>query len=91
MDQRTPEPPFRDACPPTGRSSDVAQPEDGRARSVRSCMRSADAWRQNARYVRERAGRPQLNPQARAALLREADVSDRQAEWWEVEAEDGRR
>ena len=93
MDQRTPEPPFPDACPPTGKAGDMAadvkHPED-RARSACSCMESADAWRQNARYVRERAARPQLNPQTRAALLREADASDRQAEWWKAEAEDGR-
>ena len=69
---------------------DVKHPED-RARSARSCLESADAWRQNARYVRGRAARPQLDPQVRAALLREADASDRQAEWWEAEAEDSRR
>ncbi len=65
--------------------------EDDRIRGVRSCLESADAWRQNAGYVRERAARSQLNPQTRAALLREADASDRQADWWEAGAEDARR
>lgn len=69
----------------------MAQPEDDRTHNVCFCLESADAWRQNARYVRERAARPQLDPRARAALLREADASDRQAEWWEAEAEDDRR
>lgn len=46
--------------------------EDDRTRSVRSCLESAEAWRQNARYVRQHAARPHLNPQARTALLHEA-------------------
>lgn len=65
--------------------------EDDRTRSVRSCLESAEAWRQNARYVRQHAARPHLNPQARAALLREAEASDRQAEWWINESEKDRR
>lgn len=60
--------------------------EDDRIRGVRSCLESANAWRQNAGYVRDHAARPQLDPQARAALLREAEASDRQADWWEAEA-----
>lgn len=60
--------------------------EDDRIRRVRSCLESAEAWRQNARYVRQHAARPYLNPQARAVLLREAEASDRQAEWWVNEA-----
>lgn len=68
-----------------------AMAEDGRARSARSCLESAEAWRQNARYVRQHAARPHLNPQARAALLREAEASDRQAEWWVNEAGQDRR
>ena len=65
--------------------------EDDRTRSVRSCLESAEAWRQNARYVRQHAARPHLDPQARTALLREAEASDRQAEWWVNEAEEDRR
>jgi len=65
--------------------------EDDRTRSVRSCLESAEAWRQNARYVRQHAAWPHLNPQARAALLREAEASDQQAEWWVNEAEADRR
>ncbi len=65
--------------------------EDDRTRSVRSCLESAEAWRQNAGYVRRHAARPHLDPQARTALLREAEASDRQAEWWVNEAEEDRR
>ncbi len=65
--------------------------EDDRTRSVRSCLESAEAWRQNARYVRQHAARPHLDPQAGTALLREAEASDRQADWWVNEAEDDQR
>jgi hypothetical protein len=65
--------------------------EDDRTRNIRSCLESAEAWRQNARYVRQHAARPHLNPQARAVLLREAEASDRQAEWWVNGAEEYQR
>ena len=68
-----------------------AMAEDDHARSARSCLESAEAWRQNARYVRQHAARPHLTPHARAALLREAEASDHQAEWWVNEAEQDRR
>lgn len=61
--------------------------EQERAHSARSCQESADAWRQNARYVRQHADRPHLIPKVRDALLREAEASDRQADWWLAEAE----
>ena len=42
-----------------------AMAEDDHARSARSCLESAEAWRQNARYVRQQAARPHLTPHAR--------------------------
>jgi len=65
--------------------------EDDRNRNIQSCLESAEAWRQNARYIRQRAAVPHLNPQVRAVLLREAEASDRQAEWWVNGAEEHRR
>ncbi len=66
----------------------MAQPEDDRADSVHSYLGSADTWRQNARHVRELADRPHLDPQARAALLREAGACEKQADMWRTQAED---
>jgi len=66
----------------------MAQPEDDRADSVRSYLGSADTWRQNTRHVRELADRPHLDPQARAALLREAGACEKQADMWQAQAED---
>ncbi len=65
--------------------------EDDQTRNIRSCLERAEAWRQNACYVRQHAALPHLNPQAKAALLREAEASDRQAEWWVNGTEEHRR
>jgi len=66
----------------------MAQPEDDRADSVHSYLDSANDWRRNARHVRELADRPHLDPQARAALLREAGACEKQADIWQAQAED---
>jgi len=66
----------------------MAQPEDDRARAVRSCLDSADDRRRNARHIREHAARPNLDPQTRAEMLRAASACDQQANWWEAGAED---
>lgn len=71
-------------------ATDVTAEED-RTRNIRSCLESAEAWRQNARYVRQHAALPYLDPRARATLLREAEASDLQAEWWDNGAEEYRR
>jgi len=65
--------------------------ENDRTRSVCSCLESAEAWRQNARYVRQHAAHPYLDPRARAALLREAEAAERETEWWVNEAGEARR
>jgi len=66
----------------------MAQPEDDRADSVHSYLGSAETWRQSARHVRELADRPHLDPQARAALLREAGACEKRADVWQTQAED---
>ena len=66
----------------------MVQLEDDRTGSPRSYLGSADAWRRNAGHVREHAARPHLDPQARAALLREADTCEKQANMSQAEAED---
>lgn len=64
--------------------------EDERTRNIRICLTSAAAWRQSARNLRDHAAQPRLAPHVSAALLREAEASDRQASWWEAGAEDCR-
>lgn len=66
----------------------MAQPEDDRAHNVHSYLDSANDWRRNARHVREHADQPHLDPQTRAALLREASACEKQADMWQAQAED---
>ena len=47
-----------------------------------SCLASARSWRQEAACLRDHADRPYLTSMQRAALLRQAEAAERQADWW---------
>ena len=53
-----------------------------------SCVASAERWPRQAEHVREQAGRSDLQPRHREALLAEAEACDRQADWWVAGAQD---
>jgi hypothetical protein len=43
---------------------------------------SVASWRQEAVNLRALAAKPHLSDEQAAALLRQADAADRQADWW---------
>jgi hypothetical protein len=62
--------------------------EECRARSIRSCLESADRWRHHAEILRVHAELPHLTEQGRGMLLREAGYADANATYWEDGARD---
>jgi hypothetical protein len=46
------------------------------------CLASNAAWRREAAALRDHAALSHLSPDARQALLREAEAADEQADWW---------
>ena len=50
--------------------------------SVITVADSARRWRAEVGHIRNLATQRRLPAEQRAALLREADAADRQAEWW---------
>ena len=47
-----------------------------------SCLASARSWRKEAEHLRDNAEAAYLTAGQRAALLREAEAAERQADWW---------
>jgi hypothetical protein len=51
--------------------------------TIASCLASEASWRQEAANLRAHAiGSHYLGDEQRAALLRQSDAANRQADWW---------
>jgi hypothetical protein len=56
--------------------------------AARSCRASAEAWRRQAGHLREHATAAYLTADKAGVLLREADAADRQADLWDLGAQE---
>lgn len=54
----------------------------GSHRNTASCLESNARWRRQAQNLRDASAQVHLQPEQQARLLREAEIADRQADWW---------